>query len=97
MNQFPDWLQIVIVFSIYTLISVIFAAVSRWKYLPVILRTPTLILSIVVIKTIDRIIPSSETVKNWSAGIWGASIVIFLILAFKNKWFWDEKDKNQAS
>ena len=94
MNQLPEWLQFIIVFSLYELITVVLGVVVRLRGLPVILRTPMFILFIAFIIQTYRVLPVSENVKDYAAYLYGLTIIIYFVLAFKNKRFWDDEEEN---
>jgi hypothetical protein len=94
MNQLPEWLQFIITFSLYELITVVSGLVVRRKYLSSILRTILLITSIGLIVKTYQVLPVSNNVKDYAVYLYGLTIIIYLVLAYKNKWLWDNAEDN---
>lgn len=95
MQNYPVVVQFILALTIvYILPTVIAMVISKWKYFPVILRTPVLFSGLAIINKLEDIFPVTEGSKNIAGYIYIILGSIFLFLIFKYKWFWNDEEKN---
>lgn len=95
MLHYPLWLQLLIVLVVADILPLtLLCVIGRWRMFPAILRDPLLFFGIISMDRLNELMSFKEQIKEISDYTYMVLGVVFLILAFKNKWFWDEDEHN---
>lgn len=92
MQNYPVVVQFILALTIvYILPTVVGMAISKWRYLPVILRAPVLFGGLAVIRKLMAIFPVCSGIINIAGYIYILLSFTFIFLCFKYKWFWPDE------